>query len=158
MGIDFELWELPKAPQRKIKGVGYSSVYLMNEDKATLSYKLWKQMIDLCYGIGDYYDKRRKGRKFECCNSWLDYQKFLKWFNSNTKEFQGNNMVLTKCVISKDNTTYNPNNCAVVPKEISVYLERENPNMDRAKELAETYKDCITDDIYELLTEDFYYE
>ena len=50
---------------------------------------------------------------------------------------------------------FNPNNCAIVPKEIFIYLERANPDTNKARALAEKYKDCIMDDIYELLTEEY---
>lgn len=155
MGIIYDLWEMPKIPQKKIVGVGYSSRYLTNEDKAELPYKLWLNMIHMCYSIGKSYDAKRKGRKFECSNSWLDYQKFLKWYQKNYKECQRKDMVLTWCVISKDNVTYNPNNCAVVPKEIHNFLLRENRDFTVSRKMAEKYKDCITEDIYELLTEDY---
>lgn len=154
MGIDLDLWELPQTPQKKILGVGYSSEHLTNEDKNTVSYKMWMKMIHKCYSQGEWNKKRCK-KKYDCCNSWLDYQKFLKWFNNNYKEMQGVSMLLTNCVISQSNTTFNPNNCAIVPKDIFVYLERASVDADKAKELAKKYKDCITEDIYELLTEDY---
>ena len=64
-------------------------------------------------------------------------------------------MKLTKCVISKDNGMFNPNNCAVVPAEIYTYFEIEDTDMDKAVMLADKYKDCITEDIYEILTEEY---
>lgn len=155
MGIIYDLWELPKTPQKKVIGVGYSSTYLTNEDKSALSYKIWVDMIHKCYGMSDTDVKRRSGKNFECSNSWLDYQKFIKWFQRNYKECQRKDMILTWCVISRDNITYNPNNCAVVPKEIHMFLLRENRDFTVSRKLAETYKDCITEDIYELLTEDY---
>lgn len=154
MKIDLDLWEIPQPPQKKILGVGYSSVSLTNEDKNTVSYKIWMKMISKCYSQSEHIKKTYK-KNYECCNSWLDYQKFLKWFNNNYKEMQGVTMFLTNCVISQSNTVYNPNNCAIVPKEIFVYLERACPDLERARELAEKYKNCITEDIYELLTEDY---
>ena len=157
MGIDLDLWELPKPQQKKVLGIGYSSVYLTNEDKNMLSYRIWLKMIHQCYSLSESNSRNLK-RNYECCNSWLDYQKFAKWFHKNCKDCHRNDMLLTKCVISKDNTTFNPNNCAVVPKEIYTYLERANSNKDKAKGLAEKYKDYIMDDIYELLAEDFDYE
>lgn len=51
MGIIYDLWEMPKLPQKKIIGVGYSSTYLTNEDKSTLSYKMWRDMIYTCYSM-----------------------------------------------------------------------------------------------------------
>lgn len=155
MGIIYDLWEVQKEPQKKILGIGYSSEYLSNDDKNTLSYKLWHRMIAKCFGVGESYDRDRKGKKYECCNSWLDYQKFLKWFKQNYKECGRNDMLLTKCIISNDNTMYNSNNCAIVPKDIYRYLEYENPNIDKSRELAEKYKDCIMDDIYEFLMEEY---
>lgn len=153
MGVDLSLWEMPKPTQKKILGVGYSSTYLSNEDKSTVSYKMWMKMVHKCYSESDYIKKKYK--KSECCNSWLDYQNFLRWFNKNYIENQGVSMFLTKCVISKGNTMYNPNNCAIVPKEIFDYLERAYENIDKARELAEIYRESITEDIYELLTEDY---
>lgn len=155
MGIDLDLWEQAKPPQKKIVGVGYSTIYLSNEDKRTLSYKMWRDMIRKCYGIGEQYKNWRRGKRLECCNSWLDYQKFAKWFQGNYKECQRNDMVLTRCVISKDNTIYNPNNCAIVPREIYTYLELSDWNMEKARVLAEKYKNCITEEIYEILTEEY---
>lgn len=155
MEIDFSLWETPKLTQKKILGVGYSSTYLSNEDKNTLSYKMWMKMIHKCYSESDYNKKLNDGKNPECCNSWLDYQNFLRWFNKNYIKNQSISMFLTKHIISKDNIIYNPNNCAIVPKAIFDYLERAYENKDRAKELAETYKEFITEDIYELLTEDY---
>lgn len=155
MGILYDLWETQKPPQKKILGVGYSSTYLTNEDKNTLSYKIWMKIMSKCFSQCEFQKKRSNGKKYECCNSWLDYQKFAKWFKDIYKECHRNDMVITKCVISKDNTMFNPNNCAIVPKEIFTYLERANPDMDKAKALAEKYKDCIMDDIYELLTEEY---
>jgi hypothetical protein len=159
MGVIYDLWEQQKPLQKKILGIGYSSKYLSNEDKNTLSYKLWYKMIHFCYGIGKSYDKERKGKKYECCNSWLDYQNFLRWYKSRIGTIQGNvkefSMMLTRNVISISNTIYNPNNCAIVPKEICTYLQQEKHNPITGKSLADKYKKVITDDIYELLTEDF---
>ena len=155
MGIIYDLWETPKPPQKKILGIGYSSEYLSHDDKNTLSYKIWLKMIYKCFSQSECQKKANNGKKYECCNSRLDYQKLLKWFQGNNKESQTNDMVITKCIISKDNTMYNPNNCAIVPKEIFIYFERAYPNTDKARELAEKYKDCIMEDIYELLTEEY---
>lgn len=155
MGILYDLWETQKPPQKKILGIGYSSKYLSHDDKNTLSYKMWLKIIHKCFAQSEYQKKVNNGKKYECCNSWLDYQKFLKWFQVNYKESQRNDMFITKCVISKDNTMYNPNNCAIVPKEIFTYLERTCSDIDKARALAEKYKDCITNDIYEILTEDY---
>ena len=155
MGIIYDLWETQKPPQKKILGVGYSSTYLTNEDKNALSYKLWMKIMSKCFSQCEYQKKKSNGKKYEFCNSWLDYQKFAKWFKDNYKECHRNDMVITKCVISKDNTMFNPNNCAIVPKEIFIYLERANPDTNKARTLAEKYKDCIMDDIYELLTEEY---
>jgi hypothetical protein len=159
MGVIYDLWEMHKPPQKKILGIGYSSKYLSNEDKHTLPYKLWRKMIHFCYGIGKSYDKERKGKKYECCNSWLDYQNFLTWYEKNSKNLRGDanefSMTLTRNVISIRNTMYNPNNCAIVPKEIYVYLQQEKRDFTTGKLLADKYKEVITDDIYELLTEDF---
>ena len=49
MGIIYDLWEVQKEPQKKILGIGYSSEYLSNDDKNTLSYKLWHRMTQLGY-------------------------------------------------------------------------------------------------------------
>ena len=86
MGIIYDLWETQKPPQKKILGVGYSSTYLTNEDKNTLSYKLWMKIMSKCFSQSEYQKKKRNGKKYECCNSWLDYQKFSKWFKDNYKE------------------------------------------------------------------------
>lgn len=153
--ILWELWEVPHPPQKKVLGIGYSSKYLTGEDKKHLSYRLWHDMIYLCYGIGKTYDQQRRGKKYTCCNSWLDYQKFLLWFEKNYNKNAIGTMRLTKCVIGKDNTMFNPNNCAVVPTEIHTYFEAEDANTDKAVMLADKYKDCITEDIYEILTEEY---
>ena len=75
MGVDYDLWEMPKPAQKKILGVGYSSTYLSNEDKNTVSYKMWMKMIHKCYSESDYFKIKYKCSS-ECCNSWLDTRTF----------------------------------------------------------------------------------
>lgn len=160
MEIIYDLWETGTPTQHrvqhKISGIGYSSVFLTNEEKKHPSYQLWKNMIHLCYNnVSETIKRKRKGKSFECCNSWLDYQKFYKWFNKNYVGADVYTPFLTKCIISKDNLIFNPNNCAIVPKDIYMYLEYEKANKKKATYLANKYEQYLTDDVYELLTEDF---
>ena len=156
MEINYSLWEVPPKPQRKIHNVGYSSTYVTNDEKKELSYKLWHQMITKCYSPSDYMREKQDGNFLEVCNKWLDYRNFQKWFNSNYKVVQSESMTITRCIISNDNLMYNPNNCAVVPTKIDTYLKNGIHDINKAKMLAEKYRDCITDDVYEILTEDIY--
>ena len=67
-------------------------------------------------------------------------------------------MTITRCLISNANLVYNPNNSAIVPVEINSYLKKDNRDVDKLKSLAEKYHPYITEDIYEILTEDIYGE
>lgn len=89
---------------------------------------------------------------------WLDYRKFQKWFDGNYNGVQGVSMTITRCLISNANLVYNPNNSAIVPTEINSYLKKDNKDADKLKSLAEKYHSCITEDVYEILTEDIYGE
>ena len=156
--INYSLWELPPKPQKKIQGIGYSSTYVTNDEKKELSYKLWHKMISRCYSRSDSIREKQNGNFVTCCNSWLDYRKFQKWFNSNYNGVQEDGMTITRCLISSSNLVYNPNNSAVIPTEIDTYLKRDTRDADKLKNLAEKYKPCITEDVYEILTEDLYGE
>ena len=156
--INYSLWELPPKPQKKIQGIGYSSTYVTNDEKKELSYKIWHKMICRCYSQADSIREKQNGNFVSCCNSWLDYRKFQKWFNANYMGVQGNSMTITRSLISNSNLVYNPNNSAIVPTEIDTYLKRDTKDADKLKNLAEKYKPCITEDVYEILTEDLYGE
>ena len=67
-------------------------------------------------------------------------------------------MTITRCLISNSNLVYNLNNSAIVPTEINSYLKKDNRDTDKLKSLAEKYHPYITEDVYEILTEDIYGE
>lgn len=156
--INYSLWELPPKPQKKIQGIGYSSTYVTSDEKKELSYKIWHKMINRCYSPSDKVREKQNGNFVTCCNSWLDYRKFQKWFNANYIGVQDASMTITRSLISNSNLVYNPNNSAIVPTEIDKYLKRDIRDADRLKSLAEKYQSCITEDVYEILTEDLYGE
>ena len=112
--INYSLWEVPPKPQKKIQGIGYSSTYVTKEEKKSLSYKIWHNMINACYSKADSIREKQNGNFVSCCNSWLDYRKFQKWFDGNYNGVQGISMTITRCLISNANLVYNPNK-GVVP-------------------------------------------
>lgn len=156
--INYSLWEVPPKPQKKIQGIGYSSTYVTKEEKKSLSYKIWHNMINACYSQSDSIREKQNGNFVSCCNSWHDYRKFQKWFDGNYNGVQGVSMTITRCLISNANLVYNPNNSAIVPTGINSYLKKDNKDTDKLKSLAEKYHSCITEDVYEILTEDIYGE
>ena len=156
--INYSLWELPPKPQKKIQGIGYSSTYVTSDEKKELSYKIWHKMICRCYSHADSIREKQNGNFVTCCNSWLDYRKFQKWFKANCMDVQADSMTITRSLISNSNLVYNPNNSAIVPTEIDTYLKRDTKDVDKLKSLAEKYQSYITEDVYEILTEDLYGE
>lgn len=83
---------------------------------STIAYKKWSSMIKRCY-VFDSTHLSYQG----CivCEEWLCYQNFAKWWKENYYELGNEKMCLDKDILIKDNKTYSPENCLIVPISIN---------------------------------------
>ena len=70
----------------------------------------WKNMIKRC-------DNKLKNRKYDCycCDEWLIFENFKKWFDKNYYQIENERMALDKDILFKGNKIYSPETCIFVP-------------------------------------------
>jgi len=88
------------------------------------SYKCWSSMLERCYC------KQTKAEyptyvEVTCCDSWLYYTNFKKWYDENIYYIEGQKMQLEKDILHKNNKIYSPDTCVFVPQRINnIFLKR----------------------------------
>lgn len=123
-------WQTPDAHLRKhgcpeccfnsrkklVYGVGINDCQKQSSnDKA---YKIWSDMLARCYND----DVKRKNPTYKdctCCNEWIYYSNFKKWFNA---QLYKDGYHLDKDIIIQGNKIYSPDTCALVPSRINGLL------------------------------------
>jgi hypothetical protein len=104
--------------------VGLAEKYDKNL-KPLIAYKRWTDMIERCYSER-CKTKQPAYRDVTCCEEWLFYPNFKKWYEENYYEIEGQRMQLDKDILHKGNKIYSPENCIIVPQCINnLLLKRE---------------------------------
>ena len=88
------------------------------EDIDDKSYLIWFHMLRRCYDK-KLHLKEPTYKEATCCEEWLNYQNFAKWYDENYYEIEGEQMALDKDILIKGNKVYSPKTCCFVPKRIN---------------------------------------
>lgn len=116
-----------KSPYKKtICGMGYigEGNYVVSINKTfTMEYRYWQSMISRCYNKKRHV-KYITYKNVDCCNEWLNFQVFAKWFDENYYQVEGQRMDLDKDILHKGNKVYSPNDCIFVPQRINLLFTR----------------------------------
>lgn len=83
------------------------------------SYSAWKNMLQRCYSE-KYKEKHPTYKDVTCCEKWLYYSNFKKWYNENYYEVNEDRMSLDKDILHKGNKIYSPDTCIFVPQRINL--------------------------------------
>lgn len=114
--------------KKYVYGVGINdSEYPVNKGKA---YKLWVDMLARCFSV-EFKLKRPTYIECTCCNDWLYYSNFKKWFDA---QLYKDGYHLDKDIIVPRNKVYSPDTCALVPPYINsllVYKSKKSGDLMR---------------------------
>ena len=88
-------------------------------------YVTWKSMIERCYNK-KYQERRPTYIGCSVCNEWHNFQNFVKWFDENYYEIEGQRMELDKDILIKGNKIYSPKTCVLVPNHINTLFIKSN--------------------------------
>lgn len=110
-----------------ICGVATANGEIVKDENGKLlhSYKTWLDMINRCYNekIKQRYETYKN---VTCCDEWLHYKNFKKWYDENYYEIEGQQMNLDKDILMKGNKVYSPKTCIFVPKRINTLFTKCN--------------------------------
>ena len=81
------------------------------------AYQFWQNMLVRCYNP-KYKEKNPTYVGVTCCEEWLLFTNFAKWFKGNYIE----GYHLDKDLLVKDNKIYSPSTCIFVPPEINIFI------------------------------------
>ena len=81
------------------------------------AYSVWRDMLVRCYS-NRLKEKSPSYIGVTCCEEWLLFTNFAKWFKNNYIE----GYQLDKDILVKGNKTYSPNTCIFVPQKINSFL------------------------------------
>jgi hypothetical protein len=87
------------------------------------TYKAWKNMLERCYS-SKYKEKYPTYVNTICCDEWLLFTNFARWFT--LKYVEG--YQLDKDLLIKDNKIYSPDTCIFVPAKINTFITLSNKN------------------------------
>lgn len=117
-------------PYDKTKlGIGYLGVPKIKVDKIIYkkAYNKWASMFERCYSNKQYTTYANAS----VCEEWHNFQNFLSWFVDNYFEEEGDFIELDKDIVKKNNKTYSPDTCILVPREINrAVLKRKSGRND----------------------------
>lgn len=94
--------------------VGYGPYMTRIYGKQTLSYVIWKNLLNRCYRP----DRQVKHISYVDCiihSDWHNFQVFAEWFDENYIE----GFEIDKDILIKRNKIYGPETCCFVPSEIN---------------------------------------
>ena len=104
--------------------LGYEKVVDENGNKIK-SYIEWFNMLRRCFDE-KWKEKHPSYKDVTCCNEWLCFQNFAKWFDNNYYEIEGERMDLDKDILVKGNKMYSPETCVFVPQNINTLFIKSN--------------------------------
>jgi len=101
---------------------------MIGEDGKTLkSYETWRGVLERSYSER-LKDKYPTYKDVTCCDEWLYYSNFKKWYDLNYYEIDGQRMHLDKDILIKGNKIYSPDNCVFAPQRINNLFVKCNAN------------------------------
>ena len=126
--------------------------------KVCREYYTWKNMLYKCYSE-EYKEKYNTHHEAVCCEEWLCYENFYEWIHkqSNAENFlRGNNWILNRKIIDKDNEIYSPDYCCLVPQNVHRLFMEQDLNMEYATEsVLQKYKEYKEKQIKKVAQEEF---
>lgn len=98
--------------------------------KHTKEYETWRGMLRRCY------DEKHKKinptyKGVSCCDEWLLFENFYEWLHSQEnfdKWLNGNGCAIDKDIIIKNNKTYSPETCCLVPQNVNSLFVKKDIN------------------------------
>lgn len=96
--------------------------------KKTKEYQAWVNILQRCFDK-EYKDKHYTYKDVTCCKEWLLFENFYEWMHSQEnfdKWLNNNRWAVDKDIIVKDNKTYSPNTCCLVPHNINLLFTKNN--------------------------------
>ena len=97
-------------------------------NKNTKEYITWKSMLERCFD-NKYKEKQVTYENVTCCKEWLLYENFYEWLHSqeNFDKWKEESMYsLDKDILVKNNKTYSPTTCLLIPKSINSLFVNQN--------------------------------
>ena len=85
----------------------------------TKEYEIWKGVLRRCFSEKEK-ERNQAYKDITCCEEWLNFQSFAKWYNDNFYQIEGQRMELDKDILVKNNKIYSPSTCVFVPKRINL--------------------------------------
>lgn len=126
--------------------------------KICKEYYTWKNMLYRCYSE-EYKEKYQTHYNASCCEEWLCFENFYEWAHeqSNVKNFlKGNNWVLNRNIIVKDNEIYSPNTCCLIPQNVNrLFMEQDLNIEDLSEAVLQKYKEYREKQIKRIAEEEF---
>jgi len=96
------------------------SEYIRDENNKCLkSYTTWHNMMERCFSE-KLKLKYPTYKDVTCCENWLYYSNFKKFYNENYYVVNGQRTELDKDILHKNNKIYSPENCVFVPQRINI--------------------------------------
>lgn len=96
--------------------------------KDTKEYKAWSHILERCYSE-KYRKKQSTYNNVSVCNEWLLYDNFYEWIHSQSNFnawHNGKRWGLDKDIIVKNNKTYSPETCCLVPQNVNNLFTKNN--------------------------------
>ena len=143
-----------------IYGVGCigTKYHARTSNKIFKEYATWKNMLYRCYGE-KYSERYNTHHNAVCCEEWLCYENFYDWIHkqSNAENFlKGNNWILNRKIIDKNNEVYSPEYCFLVPQNVNRLFMKQDLNLEYATEsMLQMYKEHMENKIKRVAKEEF---
>lgn len=119
--------------------------------KNTKPYATWNSMLQRCYDKSTNYNLESY---VGCtvCEEWFNFQNFAKWYEDNYYEVKNKKLHLDKDIKYDGNRIYSPWTCLLVPSDINlIFRKNTNPSRSKIRNLADSYKGVIPNELYEIL-------
>lgn len=118
---DFKKGHIEYPYDKSVFGIGCfgEGMYKVKEgNEVNTIYIVWHGMLGRCFNENT---KRKQPtyRDVTCCNEWLNFQTFAKWYDANYYFVDGQAMCLDKDILIKGNKIYSPETCVIAPKIIN---------------------------------------
>lgn len=143
-----------------IYGVGCigTKYHARTSNKIFKEYATWKNMLYRCY-CKAYGERYKTHNEATVCKEWLCYENFYEWVHeqSNVENFlKGNNWILNRKIIDKNNEIYSPDTCCLVPQNVDRLFIKPDLNMEYATEsMLRMYKEVMENKIKKVAKEEF---
>ena len=97
--------------------------YNLKENKDI--YQKWTDVLKRSFSIR-IKNKWETYKDVTCCEEWMNFQNFAKWYEDNYYEINNEKMHLDKDILNKGNKIYSPETCIFVPQRINELFIKSN--------------------------------